>query len=95
MSTRAGRRRTPEAIESEGLAFLKRIAEVVCRECEVTHTLVEERGTCVITVTGNDDVVKFYFNQAEFEDMDCEKFRVGAMKFLEHFLKTFRARSVH
>jgi hypothetical protein len=88
-------RETAGAGESEGLRFLKRMAEVICHECEVTHTLVEDPDACIITVTGDGDSVEFYFARADIDDIEGGSFRIAAMRFLEHCLKTFRSRSVH
>ena len=84
-----------EADESEGLRFLRRMAEIICHECDVTHLLVEEPNAYVIAITGNGDTLKFYFDRADVDDIDGDNFRIAAMRFLERCLKTFRGRSVH
>jgi hypothetical protein len=93
--TRIRSRDTAAPGESEGLRFLKRVAEVICYECDVTHTFAAEPGAYVITVSGKGDALTFYFDRADVDDIDGESFRLAAMRFLERCLKTFGNQRVH
>ena len=84
-----------QAAESEGLRFLRKVAEVVCYECDATHELEEEPAAYVITISGHGEALKFYFDRAEVDDIDGESFRLAAMRFLERCLQTFRNDRVH
>ena len=74
----------------QGLAFLEKIAALVCSEYDFSHTWKEEADSYALQVQCGPRHLTFRFERRILDDPGSEEYRVVAERLLERLLAEFR-----
>jgi hypothetical protein len=77
-----------------GLAFLERIAELVCSEYDFAHDWTREGETHILNVQCGPTNLSFLFDSEVLDDPGSEEYRTIAEKLLERLLSEFKTTRV-
>jgi hypothetical protein len=77
-------------IPPEGLAFLERIAELVCSEYDFSHSWTREGDSYMLNVQCGPTHLSFHFDREGLDDPGSEEYRTIAEKLLERLLSEFK-----
>src|SRR5687767_5387740 len=74
----------------QGLAFLERVAELVCSEYDFAHSWTQEGDNYVLNVQCGPTHLTFHFDLEVLDDPGSEEYRAVAERLLERLLSEFR-----
>lgn len=74
----------------QGLAFLERIAELVCSEYHFSHSWKQEGESYMLNVQCGATHLTFHFDYEVLDDPGSEEYRTIAEKLLERLLSEFK-----
>ena len=77
--------------DPQGLAFLEKIAALVCSEYDFSHSWKQDEDSYLLEVECGPRNLTFYFERRVLDDPGSEEYRVVAEKLLERLLAEFRA----
>ena len=72
------------------MAFLERIAELVCSEYGFTHSWKQEGDSYVLNVQCGQTPLTFCFDSETLDDPGSEEYRTVAERLLERLLSEFK-----
>ena len=74
----------------QGLAFLERIAELVCSEYEFSYNWKQEGDSYVLQAQCGQKQLTFHFDRESLDDPGSDEYRTIAEKMLETLLTEFK-----
>jgi hypothetical protein len=77
--------------EPKGLAFLEKIARLVCDEHDFEHQWTQADETHILTVQCKGKKLTFHFARKDLDDPGSEEYRELAEKMLARVLQEFRS----